>query len=119
MELSKEVIDLLNQAIGFAQKNNYEYVTPEIVLLMIMKDQTFAEAFEECGGNLSILEDDIREYIEECIEKIENIKPELTDGVNTLLNNAGRSAYSSGCKEIYLRHVIYGLWNLSESYAVW
>ena len=47
MELSNEVLDIIYKAIDYAQSKGYEYVTPEIVLLMVLKDKVFAEAFEE------------------------------------------------------------------------
>lgn len=119
MELSNEAMNVLHQAVDFAKRNNYEYITPEIILLMILSDDVFIEAFEECGGDIKILSDDIYKYIEEYIDKVKDGEPEVSDGVNTLINFAGRSAYNSHCKEICIRHLIHAIWNLEESYAVY
>ena len=119
MELSKEALDILYQAMEYAKKRNYEYVTPELVLLMMLRDKTFTEAFEECGGNAGMLEDYLKEYAEEYMDKAEVDKPELSDGVNMLMNYAAKSAYSSGSQKVHLRHIIHGLWNLDNCYAIY
>lgn len=119
MELSKEALDILYQAMEYAKKRNYEYVTPELVLLMMLRDRTFTEAFEECGGNAGMLEDYLKEYAEEYMDKAEVEKPELSDGVNMLMNYAAKSAYSSGSQKVHLRHIIHGLWNLDNCYAIY
>lgn len=119
MELSKEAMEIMYMAMDYAQAHSYEYVTPEIVLLMILNDNTFSEAFEECGGNIGALEDYLKEYANEYVDKAEKAKPELSEGVNSLLNKAGISAYNSGCKEIYIRHLVHGLWMLDNCYAVY
>ena len=49
MDLSKEASLVFQNAIAYANKYKYEYVTPEMILLMILDDDVFAEAFEECG----------------------------------------------------------------------
>ena len=77
MELSKEALDILYQAMEYAKKRNYEYVTPELVLLMMLRDKTFTEAFEECGGNAGMLEDYLKEYAEEYMDKAEVEKAAL------------------------------------------
>ena len=65
MELSEEAMEIMYQAMEYARSHSYEYVTPEIVLLMILKDKTFSEAFEECGGNIGALGDYLKEYANE------------------------------------------------------
>ena len=64
MELSKEALDIIYQAMEYAKKRNYEYVTPELVLLMMLRDKTFTEAFEECGIDTSFYANRRFEYDE-------------------------------------------------------
>lgn len=119
MELSKEVMIILQQAASYAHSNNYEYITPEIILMMILKDKIFAKAYKECGGDLSSLEQNLINYSEQYSDKVPSKKPEFSSGTNALLNFAGRSALNSGCKEICVRHLVHGIWKLDESYAVY
>ena len=46
MNLSKEVAQALNDAIAYARENNYEYITPEMLLLFMMDDETFSQWIE-------------------------------------------------------------------------
>ena len=55
MEFSEEAMVILRDAIEYVRENNFEYVTPEIILLIIAADSTFAAAFEECGGDTEVL----------------------------------------------------------------
>lgn len=119
MELSNEVMMVLQEAVKYAQSHHYEYVTPEIVLLMILEDVTFRWAFQECGGDLRMLVSDIEEYNGKYMEQVKGVTPELSVGVTQLLSFAGQSAYNSGCKEVCIRHILHAIWKLENSYAVY
>ena len=119
MNFSEETSNIIYQAIEYSHEKGYEYVTPEILLLMILDNGIFSEAFENCGGSTEMLRDYLKEYAEEYIDRADTEKPEFSDGVNALLNIAARSAYNSGSKEVCLRHLIHGLWQLDDCYAVY
>ena len=119
MDLSKEASEVFRKAIAFANENKYEFVTPEMVLLMILEDETFAEAFTECGGNTDLLEKSLKKYIAEYVDKGENNRPDLSVGTNFVISFAGQSAYSSGSDKIHVRHLLHAIWNLENSYAVY
>lgn len=119
MELSNEVMLVLQEAVKYAQSHHYEYVTPEIVLLMILEDVTFRWAFQECGGDFRMLVSDIEEYNGKYMEQVKGVTPELSVGVTQLLSFAGQSAYNSGCKEVCIRHILHAIWKLENSYAVY
>ena len=118
MELSTEALMVLDKALEYARANSYEYVTPEMILLMLLSDATFAAAFAECGGDSRALTNDILEYIENNIEKADDIVPEPSLGISTILNTALNSAANSSAGEICVRHLVHGIWQLDESYAV-
>ncbi len=119
MDLSKEASLVFQNAIAYANKYKYEYVTPEMILLMILDDDVFAEAFEECGGDLTILSSNLQKYVSEYVDKIDNKEILLSTGTNFVLNFAGQSAYSSGSDMIHVRHLVHAIWNLENSYAVY
>ena len=50
MTISKDVVNLLLACGKKAEKNKYEYVTPEGLLLEMTFNDTFCNAFESCGG---------------------------------------------------------------------
>ncbi|MGN0682412.1 MAG: AAA family ATPase, partial [Oscillospiraceae bacterium] len=119
MELSAEALTVLDKALEYARENSYEYVTPEMILLMLLSDKTFAAAFVECGGDTQALTNDILEYIESNLEKVPDIDPEPSLGVRAMLEVAHHSAESSSAGEICVRHLVHGIWQLGESYAVY
>ncbi len=119
MNLSQEASIILQQAVKYAGENKYEYVTPEMVLLMILEDSIFCEAFTECGGDITLLKKDLTSYIKKYVEKSEKAETQLSIGVTGILNFAGQSAYSSGSAEVYVRHLVHSLFNLDNSYAVY
>ena len=56
MQISKEVAEILNIAFSMAKSAHFEYVTPELVLFVICQNKVFAQAFEDCGGNIEELD---------------------------------------------------------------
>ncbi|WP_026525154.1 AAA family ATPase [Butyrivibrio sp. MB2005] len=119
MNLSKEAMEAIQKAIAMASENNYEYVTPEMVLLMILDDPSFSEAYESCGGDLVALSKNLMSYIRKYIDKTSGQEPELSIATQQMVNFAGQSAFSSGCSQIHIRHLIHAIWNLDNSYAVY
>ncbi len=119
MELSKRVEDALQNAYAYAQEEGLEYITPEIILLMLCGDKEFASAFGECGGNEKELAEALRAYIKTYQEATGAEEPELSAGVNLAFTYAAQSSANSGNDTIELRHLVFGIWRLKESFAVY
>ncbi len=119
MNLSKEAMLVIQKAIEMAAKNHYEYVTPELILLMILDDESFREAYESCGGDIMSLSRQLMAYLEKYIEKTEDKDPEFSLATQQMITFAGQSAFSSGCTHIHIRHLIHAIWNLDNSYATY
>ncbi len=119
MNLSGEAMLVLQKAIEFAAEKGYEYVTPEMILLMILKIPEFVAAYENCGGDKKALKKRLKKYIEKYVEKSKGNEPTLSTGTQHMINFAGQSAFGSGCDQIYIRHFIHAIWNLDNSYAVY
>lgn len=51
MDMSKDAVRILGDAVEYASDNSYEYVTPEVILLMLLSDYAFRSAFEEAGAS--------------------------------------------------------------------
>lgn len=119
MGMSKQASDLIEDVINYAKKNKYEYIIPELILLFLPKYDEFNEAFEECGGNIKTLKADLKEYIKEYAGHIDNGNPELSAGTVYALAYAEQSSVNSGCDYVEVRHILHGLWQLEDSYAVY
>ena len=68
MHVSKEVAEIINTVFTMAKDAHYEYVTPELLLYVVCNNKFFAEAFEDCGGSIKELSDNIKNYISEYME---------------------------------------------------
>ena len=119
MNLSKEMLICMNQAVEYAVSEQYEYVTPEMLLLMLCENDSFRYVVEECGGNIPRLKRDLQGYIQNSMEKVPGVKPELSFSASRLMGFAAQSAFNSGCEEVCLRHLVHGMYHLEESYATY
>ncbi|MCH5342343.1 MAG: AAA family ATPase [Acetatifactor sp.] len=122
MQISKEVAEILNAAFTMAKGAHFEYVTPELVLFVICQNKVFAQAFEECGGNIKELDSQLRTYLEENMEPVSagsEGNPEFSIGMGDVLTTAWISAQSSGREAAELTHMIHAIYGLEESYAVY
>lgn len=120
MEMTSEAYDIVQAAIGASEEQDLEYVTPEMLLLSICEnDEIFQEAFEMCGGKIEKLERDLAEYLETYVERVKREEPVFSAACMQALNYAGNSAANSGNDRVGVKHLIHGIWQLKESYAVY
>lgn len=119
MNLSSDAAAILRDSIIYATEHHYEYVTPEVLLLLMCNNPDFRAAFEECGGNIGTLADDLEHYSDEYIGKSDTDAPELSVGVAYTLAYAGEQAINGGRNEIDIRHIVHSIWKLENSYAVY
>ena len=120
MRVTKEVADVLNGTFAAAAKECYEYVTPELLLYMIAGCRTFREAFSNCGGEIEQLRDNLKGYLNDNVEQLEQVtQPQMTDGFQSIMIQAQETAENSGKGVIELTHLVNGFFSLEESYAVY
>ena len=117
--MSKEVSEIISDSIEYAKENGLEYITPEVILLMVCKNQNFRDAFEECGGSIKKLKKNIKSFIAENIYSSENINPCLSDDSTYALALAERTSHYGGKDTIELMQIIHGIFQLEESYAAY
>ena len=117
--MSKEVSEIISDSIEYAKENGLEYITPEVILLMVCKNQNFRDAFEECGGSIKKLKKNIKSFIAENIYSSENINPSLSDDSTYALALAERTSHYGEKDTIELMQIIHGIFQLEESYAAY
>ncbi|MDS0524175.1 ATP-dependent Clp protease ATP-binding subunit ClpA [Clostridium sp. SHJSY1] len=118
MKYSNVVNDLLGKMIRFAKDKNHEYITPEHFLYTITFNNSFEQSFKNCNGDINKLRSDLESYLEENIDKILDGDPIVSSGLNEVLSYGSLQAASSGKEEIELTHILAGIMNLKESFAV-
>lgn len=141
MRVTKEVADILNLTFDVAVREHHEYVTPELLLYEIAAQDTFREAFENCGGDTDILRKNLREYLEQHMaagslddgpeedygpedsateeQTFGEERPEMTAGFENVLIRAQETADNCGKDAVELSHLVYGFYSLEESYAIY
>ena len=122
MRISEEVAQIMDEVFLFAKGSHFEYVTPELVLYVICKNKVFAQAFQNCGGEVRELDASLREYIEEYMESCPEDTvdtPKLSQGTGAMLAYAWESVNNSGRTVVELQHIIHAMYALEESYAVY
>ncbi len=119
MEMSKELLLVLQSVIAFASENCCEYIVPEMFLMALTKEELFYRAFTDCDGDPVRLADDLDGYIRDNVDICEDTEPVMSSETLKLLQLTGMSAANSGNDRMYLRHMIHSFWQLEESYAVY
>lgn len=120
MRVTKEVADVLNGIFETAAKEQYEYVTPELLLYAISGRPAFREAFENCGGDVKELRENLNGYLKDHMEAAGQVdRPEMSAGLETILIRAQETADGSGKEAVELAHLVNAFYVLEESYAVY
>lgn len=119
MRLSERVEEIFAEAIKFAREKSHEYVTPEHVLYSITFEDSFKSSFEGCGGNIESLREDIKGYLDENMELVNNTDPEVSYSLNEVVSYASIKVASCEREVIDLPHILDGIMNLKESYAAY
>ncbi len=122
MCLSEEVSEILYRAMEIAKTMQFAFVTPELVLHEICKNEVFAQAFENCGGEIKRLDGQLKSYFQEYMEPgiaRPDDQAQFSQGMGKVLDDACKSAQNSGRKEVGLAHVVHAFYMLPESYAAY
>ena len=119
MNMSEKASLLMEDVIKYAKSNHFEYITPEMLLLIMTDNEVFKSAFEECGGKIKKLSSELKKYINKYVEKIKEGEPTLSAGTVYAIAYGEQTAVNSSCEEIDVRHILHGIWQLDDSYAVY
>ena len=118
MTLSKEMNLVVEFASEYAEKNKFEYVTPEMMMLGLTDQEDFRYAFEECDGDVEELTLDLVTYCEKYVDKSSKKEPVFSDQAAEVIGIAGAQAKNAGLGEIEVRHFLYALSQLKNSHAI-
>jgi len=121
MDISKIVRDLLIRAFKMAKDNKNEFITAEHILLSALEEDKFKNAIEKLNGNVKELKDDLIYYIDNLVTKYEfyGIEPEESQAVKNIFLVATQQATLSNKNLVELQHMIFALFSLKDSYAVY
>ena len=132
--ISAQLEILLNKAIRRANQLKHEFLTLENVLLALLTDDKINTVLKECGGNIEVLEQDLKDFVEnsdnfsiltdEDIEELGNeqfdneemkkmanqngifYQPEISLGLQRVIQRAALHVQSSGKNSILPVHLL-------------
>ena len=117
MKISEIVALIFIKAATYAKECGHEYVTPEHLLHEISFNENFVLDFKECLGDIELLRANLEQYLEENLDVVETIEPQMSYLASEILTNAAIKSNSAGKEEIELIHVVDAIMNLEDSYA--
>lgn len=124
--LSKDLEVTLNRAYKNAQEKRHEFMTVEHLLLALLDDKSAVQVLSACGIDLSVLRQDLIEFIDATITKIpkthgqyDEIEVQPTHGFQRVLQRAVFQVSSSSNEEVVGANVIVAIFSEQESQAVY
>ena len=119
MNISQLVGEFIVEARELALRLGHEYITPEHVIYTLCDYEIFKEVFGDCGGEIDILQRNIGSYLEEELEKLEDVEPMESFGLQQALYLASSQVLSSGKNVLEIDHLIGAIMDLPESFCVY
>lgn len=119
MNISKQVGQCMMRARALAETMGHEYITPEHVLYVLCEDEAFLEAFEECGGDGELLQDQIEEYLHTYIEMRDDVEAMESFSLQEALIYATQQVVNSGRDTLTIDHLLAGIMSLKENHGVY
>jgi ATP-dependent Clp protease ATP-binding subunit ClpA len=119
MRLSQDLQISLTVAVSEAGRLGHEYTALEHLLYALTFDEETSKVLKNSGADLQQLREELTEYLEEELDRIEDdgTEPRLTLGLQRVLAMAAARVQSSGKKEIAGSDVLVALFDEGDSYA--
>jgi len=119
--MSKELEITLNKVFQDAHKNDYEFVTLEQLLLVLLENPSAAEVLRSSGLEFGSLRSGLVELIEKNTPKLESassleVKP--TQQFQRVLQRTVFHGASAGKKKVVGSHVLIAIYGEQDSHAV-
>ena len=117
MNITESVNEIILNAYEKCKKCNSEYITPEHLLYAATFNEDICGSIKECGGDIKVLRNNLEDYIENYITKVEDEEPEESVAFQELLFIASSQVVSSGKNVVDIEHIIAAIFDLEESFA--
>ena len=121
MVASEELEKTLHRAYVQAKERRHEFVTPEHILLELIRDKIAAEILIACDVDTDLLESDIEEHFRKNMPPVESPHlpdPSYSEGSKYVLRIASMHAVSADKEEINGGNILVALFRVPESHAV-
>lgn len=106
-------------AVNEAKLQCHEYVTPEHFIYAMILFDAGKNILENCGADVEKIENDLNDFFDNNLYKIENSEPIESFELINLFESATTYAVSLNKEIISLNDIITALFNLNESFGVY
>lgn len=120
IQYTKRLKEQLEEAVQLCASNRHEFVTPEHVLTVIMRDHLFVSVLDDYCDTAFIYEQ-LKERLDEmeAVPKEMNYRPQFSAQFNQLMERSYDQMISSGRQELDTTHIIHCLLELDDSWAAY
>ena len=109
---------ILHIAMEYCQKDRNEFVSPEHLLLAMMRDETFVHVLNDFCRPDKLADSLFRQMIQvETVPEGKDYEPEASAQLGQVIEFACQQVLNSSAKALDLPHLVTGILNLKESWA--
>ena len=123
MNFDEQTENVLRHAVAKCMYSHNEFVTPEHILYALTAEREFAHALRSMGGKTEELENDLEEYFNDVLPKrdadMDVEKADVSVGFSSAIEIAVETARNSGNEKVRMHHLLWGLYELQECFAVY
>lgn len=122
MTISEELEKTLYRAYEQSKLRKHEFITPEHILLELVRDKVASEILVGCDVDLELLANDLEQYFKENLPPIDSkylADPLYSAGSKYILRIASMHAESADKDEIDGGNILVALFRVPESHAVY
>ncbi|MDO5411092.1 MAG: AAA family ATPase [Lachnospiraceae bacterium] len=119
MEFSDKVNEIINSAFIKAGLEENEYMTPEHLLYAFCKEVCFQKALLCCGGNAAHLERNLNQFFRSQLPDKGGDEIAVSNGTQQVFEYAVHQAIASGRDAVEISHILKGIMEQEESFAVY
>ena len=119
MKQTERATKILNVATVYCQTDRREFVTPEYLLLGMLRDDTFVEVLSHFYSPETLSEQLMQAILDTQVQQVEdeNYAPEFSAQLNLVIEIACRQVLSSSATALDIPHLVVGILSLEESWA--
>ena len=109
---------VINLSMEYCQKDRNEFVSPEHLLLAMMRDETFVHTLSDFCRPDKLADSLFREMIKvETVPEDKEYEPEASAQMGQVIEFACQQVMNSSAKALDLPHLVMGILSLKESWA--
>ena len=109
---------ILHIAMEYCQKDRNEFITPEHLLLAMMRDETFVNTLTDYCRPDALADSLFRQMIKvETVPEGQDYEPEVSVQLGQVIEHACLQVANSSAKALDIPHLVMGILHLEESWA--